>query len=53
MEEIAKTMNSSDLPEGFHKASAELYSLMAQFKDAKTPDLNETVEKIISLRNKQ
>ena len=50
MEEIAKTMNSSDLPEGFHKASAGLYSLMAQFKDAKTPDLNEVLQEIISLR---
>ena len=53
MEEIAKTMNSSDLPEGFHMASAELYSLMAQFKDAKTPDLNEVLQEIIRLRNKQ
>ena len=53
MEEIAKTMNASDLPEGFHKASAELYSLMAQFKDAKTPDLNEVLQEIIRLRNKQ
>ena len=53
MEEIAKTMKSSDLPEGFHNGSAELYSLMARFKDAKSPDLNEVLEEIISLRNRQ
>ena len=53
MEEIAKTMKSSDLPEGFHNGSAELYSLMARFKDAKYPDLNEVLEEIISLRNRQ
>ena len=53
MEEIAKTMKSSDLPEGFHIGSAELYSLMARFKDAKSPDLNEVLEEIISLRNRR
>ena len=53
MEEIAKTMKSSDLPEGFHNGSAELYSLMARFKDAKSPDLNEVLEEIISLRNRR
>ena len=53
MEEIAKTMKSSDLPEGFHNGSAELYSLMARFKDAKSPDLNEVMEEIISLRNRR
>ena len=53
MEEIAKTMKSSDLPEGFHNGSAELYSLMARFKGAKSPDLNEVLEEIISLRNRR
>ena len=53
MEEIAKTMKSSDLPEGFHNGSAELYALMARFKDAKSPDLNEVMEEIISLRNRR
>ncbi|MFL2526324.1 MAG: DUF1932 domain-containing protein [Candidatus Azotimanducaceae bacterium] len=53
MEEIAKTMKSSDLPEGFHNGSAELYSLMARFKGAKSPDLNDVLEEIISLRNRR
>lgn len=53
MEEIAKAMKSSDLPEGFHSASAELYSFMVGFKDAKPTDLKEVLEEIISLRNRQ
>jgi 3-hydroxyisobutyrate dehydrogenase-like beta-hydroxyacid dehydrogenase len=37
MEEIAATFASAGLPDGFHRAAAELYRRLAAFKDATPP----------------
>ncbi len=37
MEEIADTFASAGLPEGFHRAAADIYRRMADYKDADTP----------------
>ena len=37
MEEIAATFADAGLPEGFHRAAAELYGKLASYKDASAP----------------
>jgi 3-hydroxyisobutyrate dehydrogenase-like beta-hydroxyacid dehydrogenase len=37
MEEIADTFAAAGLPEGFHRAAAEVYRRMSEYKDAPTP----------------
>ena len=37
MEEIADTFAAAGLPEGFHRAAAEVYRRMAEYKDATNP----------------
>ncbi len=37
MEEIADTFAAAGLPEGFHRAAAEVYRRMTEYKDAPTP----------------
>ena len=37
MEEIANTFASAGLPEGFHRAAADIYRRMADYKDTDTP----------------
>ncbi len=37
MEEIADTFSAADLPDGFHRAAAEIYRRMGQFKDVPEP----------------
>jgi 3-hydroxyisobutyrate dehydrogenase-like beta-hydroxyacid dehydrogenase len=37
MDEIADTLAGSDLPDGFHRAAAELYRQLSGFKDASPP----------------
>lgn len=37
MEEIAASFAAAGLPDGFHRAAAEIYSRLATFKDAKSP----------------
>ena len=44
MHEIASTFNEAGLPKGFHEAAAEIYHLMAGFKDSnQTPSLDEVL----------
>ncbi len=50
MEEIAKTMSASDLPSGFHQASAELYQLMADLKYESNADLECVLQRILQNR---
>lgn len=45
MEEIAATFHAAGLPDGFHRAAAEIYQRMAGFKDAReTPPLDEVLK---------
>ena len=37
MEEIADTFAAAGLPEGFHRAAADVYRRMSEYKDAPTP----------------
>jgi hypothetical protein len=37
MEEIAATFAAAGLPDGFHRASAEIYERLAAYKDAAAP----------------
>ena len=39
MGEIAATFGSADLPEGFHRAAAEIFARLADLKDADSPAL--------------
>jgi hypothetical protein len=34
MDEIASTFAAADLPEGFHRAAAEVYARLSDLKDA-------------------
>jgi len=48
MREISATLAEAGLPEGFHKAAAEIYHRMANFKDATDiPSLQEVIESLI------
>jgi 3-hydroxyisobutyrate dehydrogenase-like beta-hydroxyacid dehydrogenase len=40
MHEIADTFAAAGLPDGFHRAAAELYGRLAPLKDAPAPDLD-------------
>ena len=37
MEEIAEALATAELPDGFHRAAAEVYERLAAYKDAPTP----------------
>jgi 3-hydroxyisobutyrate dehydrogenase-like beta-hydroxyacid dehydrogenase len=39
MNEIADSFESADLPDGFHRAAAQVYERLAPFKDARNPEL--------------
>ena len=43
MGEIAATFGNAGLPEGFHRAAAEIFSCMTELKDADSPDLEEVL----------
>ncbi len=48
MEEIADTFQSATLPDGFHRAAAEIYRRQAGFKDAvETPSLDEIIRSVL------
>lgn len=48
MEEIAATFSQSGLPDGFHKAAAEVYRRMADFRDCSTePQLAEILNSLL------
>lgn len=47
MEEIAATFAADGLPDGFHRASAEIYRRLEGYKDAKTtPSIEEVARKL-------
>jgi 3-hydroxyisobutyrate dehydrogenase-like beta-hydroxyacid dehydrogenase len=49
MEEIAVAFDAADLPKGFHEAAADIYSRLADFKNADPPPtLPETIERLTS-----
>jgi 3-hydroxyisobutyrate dehydrogenase-like beta-hydroxyacid dehydrogenase len=39
MNEIADSFESANLPDGFHRAAAQVYERLAPFKDARNPEL--------------
>ncbi len=43
MEEVADTSAAAGLPDGFHRAAAELYGRMTRFRDAQNPPSGEQV----------
>jgi 3-hydroxyisobutyrate dehydrogenase-like beta-hydroxyacid dehydrogenase len=47
MDEIAATFAADGLPDGFHRASSELYRRMASYKDAAVPPSIEDVAKTL------
>ncbi len=48
MHEIASTFEEAGLPNGFHKAAAEVYHRMANFKDApETPKLEDVLDALL------
>jgi len=48
MEEIASTFREAGLPDGFHRAAADVYHRMARFKDSReTPPLNEVLNTLL------
>ena len=45
MEEIATTLKSAGLPEGFHLAAADIYKRLSSFKNAENlPELQEVLQ---------
>lgn len=49
MHEIASTFQEAGLPDGFHKAAAEIYHRMAGFKDnPETPQLNDVLKVLLA-----
>ena len=48
MHEIGDTFASAGLPDGFHRAAADVYARMARFHDAETvPTLEEVVAAVV------
>lgn len=48
MEEIASTFREAGLPDGFHRAAADVYHRMARFKDAsEVPPLNDVLNVLL------
>jgi 3-hydroxyisobutyrate dehydrogenase-like beta-hydroxyacid dehydrogenase len=48
MREIADTFAAAGLPDGFHRAAAELYETLAEFKDAQPPpELDQVVAALL------
>lgn len=47
MREIAATFESARLPGGFHAAAAEIYSRLAEFRDAPAPNVDEVVRALV------
>ena len=48
MQEIASTFREAGLPNGFHKAAAEIYHRMADFKDyPEIPKLEDVLNKLL------
>ncbi len=48
MREIAATFAAAGLPDEFHRAAAEIYHRMADFKDAETPPLDQVLAALLA-----
>ncbi|MEL6985498.1 MAG: DUF1932 domain-containing protein, partial [Actinomycetota bacterium] len=48
MEEIAATMANAGLPDGFHRAAADLYGRMAGFKGSDGPSLDAVLDTVLA-----
>ena len=49
MEEIADTFGAAGLPDGFHRAAAEIYRRMTDYKDtAQAPSVEEAAARILA-----
>ena len=48
MEEIASTLGSQNLPEGFHHAAAEVFHRMRGNKDQPPPSIDEVIEELLA-----
>ena len=47
MREIADTFQAAELPDGFHRASAEIYARMAELKEADDVDIDAVLAAIL------
>jgi hypothetical protein len=47
MHEIAATFAGAGLPDGFHRAAAEIYRRMAGYKDAAPPSIGEVARALL------
>ena len=47
MEEIATAFASAGLPDGFHRAAADLYRRLAHFKTGEAPELDTVVHALL------
>ncbi len=47
MEEIASTFAAAGLPDGFHRAAAEIYGRLAAYKDSDPPSLEEVARALL------
>ena len=50
MEEIAATFAAAGLPDGFHKAAAEVYRRMGRYKDTPTPSMADVAAALTATR---
>ena len=51
MNEIADSFESADLPDGFHRAAAQVYERLAPFKDARNPELAAVLDALREKKN--
>jgi len=51
MNEIADSFESAGLPNGFHRASAQVYERLAPFKDARNPELAAVLDALCEKKN--
>ena len=53
MEEIAQAFTAAGLPDGFHRAAADLYRRLGRYKDAdQPPSLEEATAVILQWRER-
>ena len=52
MEEIAATFAAAGLPDGFHRAAAEVWRRLSSYKDAAKPSVTDVVDVLVSSRSR-
>lgn len=52
MQEIADTFEGAGLPGGFHRAAADVFGRLAQFKDSDTPEIEEVLRVLLGVAPK-